>query len=119
MKRKSLCLAAALLMAAGAQVGATASPRSQTCANLSEVALVAKAMAEENVDKERALAILRRIYSIPDEHSRSFARLVVDSAYTDSSPANEFARKFEVVCISTSAGQPANEPRHETPRLTM
>jgi hypothetical protein len=119
MRRTSLCLAAALLIAAGAQVSAVAAPRNQNCANLSEVALLAKAMAEENVDKNRALAILRRIYSIPDHHARSFARLVIDSAYTDNSSAGEFAQRFEVVCLSPSGERPTAESRREPPRLRM
>jgi hypothetical protein len=102
MKRTSLCFAAALFIAGASQA---AVPSGQKCANLSEVALLARALAEEKVDKSQAHAIVRRMYSVGDAQSRSFARLVIESAYSATASAGEFAQKFEVVCIASS-GEP-------------
>jgi hypothetical protein len=71
----------------------------QGCASLGEVALLARALAEEQIDKPRAQSILARVYDIPDEYARKLARLVLESAYSDSSPAGEFATKLEMVCL--------------------
>ena len=112
---KTICLAAAILFAGAAQ-GAPAATSGQKCANLTEVALLARALAEAKVEKPRAHAVLRRMYSIPDEQAQSFARLVLDSAYTDTAPAGEFAQKFEVVCIASGEGAAASVP---APRVRM
>ena len=99
MKKQLVCLAIGSLLALGANANAAEPAQTgQDCANLAEVALLARALAEEKIEKPRAQSILARIYDIPDEQARSLARLVLESAYRDSSPADEFASKFEVVC---------------------
>src|SRR6185436_16199903 len=67
---RTICLAAAILFAGVAQ-GAPAATSGQKCANLTEVALLARALAEAKVEKPRAHAVLRRMYTIPDEQSQS------------------------------------------------
>ena len=100
MKKKYVhALAGAALALGSLTASAQGGPGpGQDCTSLGEVALVARALAEEKVDKPRAHSILRRIYEIPDEQARRLARVVVESAYKDSSPAGEFALKFETVC---------------------
>jgi hypothetical protein len=100
MKKSVLTMSAAATLAFGVACAHAAAPESggQDCASLGEVALLARALAEEKVDKPRAHSILRRMYEIPDAEARQLARLVVESAYRDSSPAGEFALKFEAVC---------------------
>jgi hypothetical protein len=119
MTRKSLCFAAAM-MVASAEQAAGPMPVAQKCANLTEVATLARALAEENVDKQRALSILRRIYSIPDESSKGFARLVIESAYSDTAAPGEFAQKFEVICIASTGERPvARSPAGSAGRTKM
>jgi hypothetical protein len=91
----ALAISAAVL---GLSIAAPVLAENQECASLSDAGLLARALAEEKVEKRRAHAILRRIYEIPDDRSRRLARLVVESAYRDSSPASEFALKLEAVC---------------------
>lgn len=69
------------------------------CSAFSEVALLARALAEEKIDKLRAQAILKRVYNLPDEPARKLARQVLESAYRNTSTPAEFAVDFETVCI--------------------
>jgi hypothetical protein len=94
MKRIGISFAAVAL-ALAAQAG---SATEQNCTGVSDIALLARALAEEKVDKPRAHSILRRMYEIPDEPARRLASLVVESAYRDTSSASEFALKLEAVC---------------------
>jgi hypothetical protein len=99
MKRAvGVVIAVGLLL--GAQ-GAWSAPRDSgpDCSAFSEVALLARALAEERIDKPRAQAILKRVYNLPDEPARKLARQVLESAYRDSSTPADFAVNFETVCI--------------------
>jgi hypothetical protein len=98
MKRHIVYALAGASLALGPLASSAQEGPEQDCASLGEVALVARALAEEKVDKPRAHSILRRIYEIPDEQARRLARVVVESAYKDTSSAGEFALKFEAVC---------------------
>ncbi len=102
MKRKLLCVALGSLLVATVQASPAEPPQyRQDCSSLAEVALLARALAEEKIDKPRAGSILARMYEIPDERARRLARLVLESAYRDDSPADQFASKLEVMCRVT------------------
>lgn len=71
----------------------------QECAELADMALVARALAEEKIEQPRARSVLSRIYVMPDERAQLLARLLIDSAYRDSLPPGQFATRFQVACV--------------------
>jgi hypothetical protein len=93
-------VALALLLAASA-LGAPRAESPQECTVAADMAVVARSLAEERVQRPKAGAIMSRIYDTgASEHGKELMRQILDAAYLkkDSSIEN-FAEELFVACL--------------------
>jgi hypothetical protein len=77
---------------------ASLSADERQCSNLSRYALVARSLAQANVDKDAARGVLDKMYKT-DARGSQLASLVLDYAYREKSYAGVFATQFEMACL--------------------
>lgn len=80
---------------------AGAAPRAasaQECANFSDIALVARALAEEKVPADTARAAMRRIYDVNDGRGEKIFLAIVKAAYAAELEASAFANLLGETC---------------------
>lgn len=84
---------------------AFAAPRAenaQECTIAADMAVVARALAEEKVAQPSAESIMRRIYKVtPSPRGEELLRTILDTAYCERTPAGAFASKLYTTCMVT------------------
>lgn len=102
---KWLGIAILVLLAAAWSAVALAAPRAenaQECTIAADMAVVARALAEERVEQPAAEQIMRRIYNVtPSPRGQELMRTILDSAYRDQQSASAFASKLYLTCMGT------------------
>lgn len=80
---------------------AWAAPRAlpQECKPITEVALVARAAAEEEIPAEQAARILSKVFMNEGARNAWLTRLILDAAYRTSLSAMDFARLLGFTCV--------------------
>lgn len=81
---------------------AYAAPRVQSgeeCQLLADMALVARALAEDKMPRDQADRIMARIYKVT-EHGVAFMNLITAAAYRDEGGAGDFASRFLQTCVN-------------------
>ncbi len=113
MQLKTLILGAAGLAAATA--GAFAAPRAQSaleCGIAADMAIVAKSLAAEEIERAKADTIMARIYDVSgSERGKELMKEIVDAAYaangtagaggTAQNSAQTFAEKLYATCLNS------------------
>ncbi len=93
-----------LLFAVWSSAG-LAAPRAenaQECTIAADMAVVARALAEERVEQPTAEQIMRRIYNVsPSPRGQELMRTILDTAYRDKQSASAFANKLYLTCMVT------------------
>ncbi len=83
--------------------GASAAPHAQDaeeCTLAADMAIVARALAEERLDAGRAETVMRRIYDLSASADREeLMRAILDAAYREREPAGKFATRLFGVCL--------------------
>lgn len=102
---KWLAIAIAVLLVFAWTSAALAAPRAQNeqeCTIAADMAVVARALAEEGVDPRKAETIMRRIYDVPPAtRGEELLQTILDAAYREREPAGTFASKLYTVCMVT------------------
>jgi hypothetical protein len=66
------------------------------------MAVVARALAEERLERPKAELIMRRIYDVsPTARGQEMLKTILQAAYQQREPAGKFASKLFTVCMST------------------
>lgn len=81
---------------------AQAAPRvssAEECATLADLAITARAMALEELERDKAERLVARIYIADSERPRELMRLVLEAAYASKASPLEFARSFYATCV--------------------
>lgn len=97
--------AIALMLAVAWSAIALAAPRAenaQECTIAADMAVVARALAEERVAQPAAEQIMRRIYNVsPSPRGQELMRNILDTAYREQQSASAFANKLYLACMVT------------------
>ena len=97
-----------LLLAVGSV--AFAAPRAeneQECPVAADMAVVARALAEEKLAAPKAELIMRRIYNISPLRGEELLQTIIEAAYRKVEPAGEFASKLYAACMVTGGNMDA------------
>ncbi len=102
MNRK-LDACAAFLVAALTASGALGAPRAQSeleCGVAADMAVVARSLAEEDVQRPKADAIMRRIYAVSTSRGQELMNSVVGAAYGAKLDSGQvFAERLLATCL--------------------
>ncbi len=74
------------------------------CELAADVALVARALAEEQLPKETAGKVLLRIYSTTSERGRSALSAILDQAFATREDPPHFSDRIGVACQASGPG---------------
>lgn len=84
---------------------ATAAPRAQSaveCGVAADMAIVARSLAQEEVQRAKAAAIMSRIYDVTEsERAMQLMGEILDAAYAKSESSQVFAEKLFTACMKT------------------
>jgi len=103
-----ISIALVLLLAWGSV--ASAAPRAeneQECTVAADMAVVARALAEEKLEVPKAELIMRRIYTISPLRGEELLQTILEAAYRKVEPAGEFASKLFAACMVTGGDMDA------------
>ena len=103
-----ISIALVLLLAWGSV--ASAAPRAeneQECTVAADMAVVARALAEEKLEVPKAELIMRRIYNISPLRGEELLQTILEAAYRKVEPAGEFASKLFAACMVTGGDMDA------------
>lgn len=95
----------AVLLAAVA-LGANAAPKAESaveCGIAADMAVVARSLAEEQVQRPQASAIMARIYDVSEsDRGRELMKDILEAAYgKQSTPSQAFAEELFTACIKS------------------
>jgi hypothetical protein len=99
---KWLGIAIALLLLLAWVSAAFAAPRAeneQECTVAADMAVVARALAEEKLEAPKAKLIMRRIYEVSPQRGEELLQTILEAAYREREPAGEFATKLFTACM--------------------
>ena len=103
-----ISFARVLLLAWGSV--AFAAPRAeneQECTVAADMAVVARALAEEKLEAPKAELIMRRIYNLSPSRGEELLQTIIEAAYRKVEPAGEFASKLYAACMVTGGNMDA------------
>ena len=102
---KWLGIAIVLLFALAWGSAAISAPRAENereCTVAADMAVVARALAEERLEPPKAELIMRRIYDVsPSARGQQLLQTILQAAYRQREPAGKFASKLFTVCMAT------------------
>ena len=102
---KWLGIAILLLLAlawGSAAFGAPRATNERECTIAADMAVVARALAEEKLEPPKAELIMRRIYDVsPSAKGQQLLQTILSAAYRQREPAGKFASKLFTVCMQT------------------
>jgi hypothetical protein len=96
----------AVLLAAIACTGAYAAPKAESaveCGIAADMAVVARSLAEEQVQRPKASAIMARIYDVSEsDRGRELMKDILEAAYgKQATPSQAFAEELFTACIKS------------------
>jgi hypothetical protein len=96
----------AILLGGLAAGGALAAPKAESameCGIAADMAVVARSLAEEQVQRPHAGAIMARIYDVSESHrGRELMKDILDAAYRDQSASSQkFAEELFAACMKS------------------
>jgi len=99
-------LLAVVLIGGIAATSAYAAPKAESaveCGIAADMAVVARSLAEEEVKRPQATAIMARIYDVSDSaRGRELMKDILDAAYrTDGADSQTFAEELFTACMKT------------------
>ena len=71
------------------------------CLVFADMALVARALAKEGVDKEKAAAVVSDVYQMPTPELAKVAASLLSAAYGDPRTPRNFAAGFYLACLTS------------------
>jgi hypothetical protein len=100
-------LAVALAAAAALQAPlASSAPRAesaQECAIAADMAIVARSLAQERIDLDKANAIMTRVYDVAEsERGKALMKDILEAAYKDQRPSQRFAEQLFTTCMKSA-----------------
>jgi hypothetical protein len=97
-------MAAVLLGGIGIS-GASAAPKAESameCGIAADMAVVARSLAEEDVQRPQAGAIMARIYDVSESaRGKELMKEILDAAYRDGNGSQKFAEDLFSACMKT------------------
>jgi hypothetical protein len=82
-----------------------AAPRAESameCGIAADMAVVARSLAEEQVQRPQASAIMARIYDVSESaRGRELMKDILDAAYRNQSDSQKFAEELFAACMKT------------------
>jgi hypothetical protein len=97
-----------LLLASGsAAFAAPHAENEQECTVAADMAVVARALAEEKLEAPKAELVMRRIYEVSPLRGEELLRTILEAAYREREPAGEFASKLFAACMGTGGNMDA------------
>src|SRR4051812_18408526 len=106
MKLTKLKIAAiALIVAPAVAYAAPRAESAQECGVAADMAIVARSLADEQVQPPKAEAIMSRIYDVAEsERGKALMKDILDAAYKmdETRPGTKFAEELFVACMKTS-----------------
>ena len=99
-------LLAVLLGAIAATTAAVAAPKAESameCGIAADMAVVARSLAEEQVQRPQASAIMTRIYDVSEStRGKELMKDILDAAYrSEGEPSQKFAENLFAACMKT------------------
>jgi hypothetical protein len=97
-------LTAAALAAAAAAAAAPKAESVQECGIAADMAIVARSLAEEQVQRPQAGAIMARIYDVSESvRGKELMKEILEAAYrpTEDTPSQKFAEDLFATCMKT------------------
>jgi hypothetical protein len=96
----------AVLLAAIACANAYAAPKAESaveCGIAADMAVVARSLAEEQVQRPKASAIMARIYDVSEsDRGRELMKDILEAAYgKESTPSQAFAEEVFTACMKS------------------
>lgn len=96
----------AVLVAAIACANAYAAPKAESaveCGIAADMAIVARSLAEEQVQRPKASAIMARIYDVSEsDRGRELMKDILEAAYgKEATPGQAFAEELFTACIKS------------------
>jgi len=106
MKRQLAARTLAILLAACSVATAVAAPKAESaveCGIAADMAVVARSLAEEQVQRPKASAIMARIYDVSEsDRGRELMKDILEAAYgKESTPSQAFAEELFTACIKS------------------
>ena len=101
MKRQLAVLLAAL--ACGSAYAAPKAESAVECGIAADMAVVARSLAEEQVQRPKASAIMARIYDVSEsDRGRELMKDILEAAYgKEATPSQAFAEELFTACIKS------------------
>jgi hypothetical protein len=97
-------LAVLLIGSAGAALAAPKAESVQECGIAADMAIVARSLAEEQVQRPQAGAIMARIYDVSESvRGKELMKEILEAAYrpTEDTPSQKFAEDLFATCMKT------------------
>ena len=97
-------LAALLIGAAGTALAAPQAESAAECGIAADMAIVARSLAEEQVQRPQAGAIMARIYDVSESaRGKELMKDILEAAYrtTEGASSQEFAEDLFATCMKT------------------
>ena len=96
----------AVLLGSCVAAGVYASPKAESaaeCGIAADMAVVARSLAEEQVQPRQAIAIMARIYDVSEsDRGKELMRDILDAAYQkEASTSQNFAEELFMACIKS------------------
>src|SRR5687768_6165720 len=95
----------AVLLGGLAAAPAFAAPKAESameCGIAADMAVVARSLAEEQVQRPQASNIMARIYDVSEStRGRELMRDILDAAYRNQSDSQKFAEELFAACMKT------------------
>lgn len=100
MKPICAALLVALMATPPLAVAAPKAKSSYECALAADMALVARALAEDKIDRDKASSIMARIYTAESERGRDLVKAIIGAAFHPSAPsAAQFSELLGQTCM--------------------
>jgi lipopolysaccharide export LptBFGC system permease protein LptF len=75
----------------------------QECAIAADMAIVARSLAQENVHRDKASAIMTRVYDVAEsERGKTLMQDIIEAAYKDQRPSQRFAEMLFSTCMKSA-----------------
>lgn len=95
-------LVCALLLAPLVALPAPRAESALECGIAADMAIVARSLAQENVQQPKADAIMARIYDVSEsERGKKLMREILDAAYAKSESSQAFAENLFAACMKS------------------
>ena len=75
----------------------------QECAIAADMAIVARSLAQESVHRDKANAIMTRVYDVAEsQRGKALMNDIIEAAYKDQRPSQRFAEMLFSTCMKSA-----------------